>query len=81
MHITHNDHTTSYQTVAESLAEGFEWGPKPDDFESPEHMQRCIDTNELWEIQWYPDTPVGFCKVYGPTFEETLAFANKVADQ
>ncbi len=59
--LTHNDHKTNYETVAE-YCEGGHWMPD-DDWLSPEQKAKAIATNEMWEMQWYPDTPVGFCKV------------------
>lgn len=44
-----------------------------EDFTSPEARQKCIDTNSIWTAQWYPQTPVGFCTLHAPTFEELIA--------
>jgi hypothetical protein len=30
----------------------------------------------VWEVQWYPVTPVGFCRVYAATFARALEIAN-----
>jgi hypothetical protein len=72
--ITHNDHLCCYETVAESMGRK-DW--KAEGFLSPEDRQAAIDTNELWEIQWYPETPVGFCTARG----STLVMAIKAASQ
>jgi hypothetical protein len=77
MSIEVDPHRTSYQTVAEWLVSQ-SWRSAADDFESEEARQRAIDTDTLVEIQWYPATPIGFFRVYGPTFEEALAYALKV---
>ena len=39
--------------------------------------QVCIDTNELWTLQWCPNTPIGFNAVAASTFEELIDLANK----
>lgn len=31
-------------------------------FISPEEREKAIETNRWWSIQWYPNTPVGFCR-------------------
>ena len=72
MYITHNDHKSAYQPLGE-------WIEDQNDrfeFENDEAKARCLATDELWELQWYPETPVGFYSVAAPTFEEAVAFAN-----
>ena len=68
--MTHNQHKDYYETVTQHLEEypGFD----DDNFVSKEDRQKCIDTDELWELQWYPKTPVGFYKVCGSTLEIVL---------
>lgn len=67
-HLTHNQHLSYYETVEQMIASGH---PAIDDhyFVSPEDRQRCIDTNEMWEAQWYPETPVGFHKICASSLE------------
>lgn len=61
LHLTHNDHKTNYQTVAEWWEDAQAMRRMDDeDWVSPEQKQKAIETNELWELQWYPDTPIGF---------------------
>lgn len=69
--LTHNEHLNYYMTAAGWIAEhdGDEW-------QSDEAKARAIATGQIWVLQWYPDTPVGFCRVAAPTFEELIAFAN-----
>ena len=75
--MTHNDHKDYYLTVADLLKENH---PSIDAeyFVSDEDMQKCIDTDELWEIQWYPNTPIGFYKVCGSTLEIVLSKAMQI---
>lgn len=71
LHITHNDHKSVYQSVAEYVEEipSDEWVPGT-------ARQRAIETNELWCVHWYPTTPVGFNVVYGQTLQEILDYIN-----
>ena len=59
LHLTHNDHKSSYQTVAEAIADD-NHGYQDDCWVSEEQKQKAIATNECWTLQWYPDTPIGF---------------------
>lgn len=74
LHLTHNQHKDYYETVEKY----FESPWMEDRDVSVEEKQRMIDTNEIWELQWYPDTPVGFYKVIGATLEEVLKKAKAV---
>jgi hypothetical protein len=71
--IEHNCHKNCYQTVEEWIA----FCHKNDEriFKNESAKQRCISTNEIWTMSWYPDTPVGFYIVAAPTFVELLEFA------
>lgn len=45
---------------------------------SPEERKAAIATNELWVLQWYPDTPVGFFLVSAATLDALLEHAARV---
>lgn len=64
--ITHNGHKSNYETVENYL----EWLKADDEDISPEERKKAIETKELWECQWYPNTPVGFNKVYASSLEK-----------
>lgn len=68
--IEHNPHAAYYETVAQYLAD---WNG---DEITPEDMIECVRTGELWTLQWYPVTPIGFCRVAGPTLERVLQRAS-----
>jgi hypothetical protein len=76
MILTHNDHLSVYQTVAQSIEQG-DHGYRPDDWISEEQKQKAIDTNECWTLQWYPDTPVGFILQSAADLEELLKAVNQ----
>jgi hypothetical protein len=73
MTLTHNDHRNVYQPLREWIVAS-DWC----DWENAEAIERAIQTDECWTLQWYPNTPVGFNAVAAPTLEECLAFALKV---
>jgi len=70
--LSHNEHRGYYQKLPEFIEDS----NMADDFESPEAMNRSIETDECWVLQWYPDTPVGFIRVAAPTLDECLELAN-----
>jgi hypothetical protein len=54
LHLTHNEHLSYYSTVEEEDRNGH-WN-----WVSEAQRQLAIQRNEMWQIQWYPETPVGF---------------------
>jgi hypothetical protein len=58
LHLTHNEHKGYYLTVAQAV-ERQDHGYN--NWVSEEQKQKAIETNECWYLQWYPETPVGFC--------------------
>lgn len=73
LYLTHNEHRDTYEPIATYIAE-----MNCRIWESEEAKQRAIASDEVWELQWYPNTPISFCGVAAPTLEECLAFALKV---
>jgi hypothetical protein len=76
LYLEHNSHRDVYESLADKVSgeEGrlLIWA-------SDEAQRRAIATDELWELQWYPNTPISFCCVAAPTLEECLALALEVA--
>lgn len=70
LYISHNAHINSYQNIDEYI------DFIDPDWKNEEHKQRCIDTNEIWQMRVYPDTPVGSYVIAAPTLDELLDFAN-----
>ena len=76
--IEHNPHATIYESAEEYIKEKLaseSW--EEHDFISEADKHECIRTNEIWTIQWYPNTPVGFNYVVASTLEKALAKANE----
>jgi hypothetical protein len=46
---------------------------------SEEDRLKAIRDNSVWSLQWYPDTPVGFCNVYASTLRGVIELAVKEA--
>lgn len=64
--LEHNEHKNYYISVEHHIADlGLE-----DCFLSKDEMQESIDTDSLWVLHWYPETPVGFCRIAAPTLEK-----------
>lgn len=67
--LTHNSHKSYYETAAQWLeslsAEMYDW-------KDEDAKRRAIETNEIWTLQWYPNTPIGFHSVAAPTLRELL---------
>ncbi len=56
--LTHNEHKGYYRTVAEAIEQQ---GHGYRNWVSEEQKQKAIEINDCWYLQWYPETPVGFC--------------------
>jgi hypothetical protein len=70
--IEHNYHKNDYETVEEHLT-GIEDFYK---FSSEEAKAKCIETDELWTMVWYPNAPIGFINaIAAPTLIDLLLFA------
>ena len=62
----------NYQTVAEIIEDN------PSEYEigwiSEEEKAKAAKTNSMWELQWYPDTPVGSYSVAASSLEALLGY-------
>jgi len=74
--VTFNPHTIGYETVAEYLHgicdEDRDYGQNHENIPA-ETRAAMIAADRIVEVQWYPDTPIGFYRVYGPSLEHCLA--------
>jgi hypothetical protein len=71
LYLSHNPHRDVYEGP-----QGYY--PDAEDFVSPEDRQKCFDTDDIWELQWYPDTPIGFYRVIGSSLELVMAEALRI---
>lgn len=72
--LEHNMHKNNYESAAEWI-EHNDWC----DWEDENSKQKAIDTNEVRTLQWYPDTPVGFCAIAAPTLSDILRLAGDIS--
>lgn len=79
--LEHNPHRTNYETIEEWLKANCKESSQssPDDCRwltvRPEDRDLILRTGEVWTLQWYPDTPVGFCAVAAASLERVLEIA------
>jgi hypothetical protein len=52
--------------------------PEVEDFISLVDWKKCDDTGDVWELQWYPETPIGFHRVIGSSLELVMAEALRI---
>ena len=62
-----NEHETNYQTVKEYADDVSGWI-------SEESKQKSIELNTVWELIWYPDTPIGSYRLAAHDFEALIAY-------
>lgn len=55
--LSHNPHALEYVSVRQYIERHEDRGP---DWVSDAEREAAIAANEMWEVRWYPDTPVGF---------------------
>lgn len=74
--LEHNPHKNYYQSVQqyvddyERMGCEFEWVSETERLES-------IAKGELWVLQWYPNTPIGFNRLAACNLDKLLEEANK----
>jgi hypothetical protein len=67
--LEHNAHRGHYEPAEMYLRDA-------DDGDiSKEMRKRCIETNQIWKLQWCPDNATSFYSVYAPTLRELLEAA------
>jgi hypothetical protein len=69
-----DDHAANYTTAKEWIEDRVpEWFEHTD----PEELQRMKDTNTIWSLQVYPDTPIGSYTWYGATMDYVVGKARE----
>lgn len=76
--LEHNPHKGGYTPLTEWLS-NHDMLPRIDKTSfadiSDEERQKCIDEDNIWVLQWYPNTPVSFYAVAASTLEGVLKAA------
>jgi len=70
LHLTHNDHLSNYMTVQEDDESPIGGG----DWVSEAERDKAYEANEMWQLQWYPETPVGFCIIKASSLEAIFVY-------
>lgn len=69
------EHRRYYQTVSEALDDrGEDWITLVDRAD----RAKCVGSDVLWVLQWYPKTPIGFYVFGGSTPDKLLDLAKSV---
>lgn len=76
LYLTHNEHKSYHQTVAERVKSA-DFGYTDACWVSEEQKRKAIDTDDCWTVQWYPETPVGFCILSAADLDVLLAKAKE----
>ena len=66
LRLDHNEHKSHYDEITQFIVDR----DLMDDFESPADMQQAIDEDSIWVLQWYPKTPIGFCRIAAARLEQ-----------
>ena len=69
--LSHNEHRNFYEPLAMYIEER----DLTDSFASAQAIQEAIDADEIWVLQWYPETPIGSCMLAASTLEAVLKMA------
>lgn len=72
LYLTHNEHRDSYEPV-EQAAHRLE----DDDWVTPDEREKAIETDSIWTLQWYPETPIGFFIMAASSLEALEAYFRK----
>lgn len=75
LYITHNENRSFYQHLRDYIQS------YPDIFDNLEMNDRCIKEDEIWEIRWYPMTPIRFFIVYATTLDEVIKLMHEAAQK
>lgn len=71
--IEFNDHKSVYETTRQTI-EDHEGRGNLMKFQSPAMRQKAIDTDSIYFLQWYNQTPVGFYCFAAPTLEDLAEY-------
>lgn len=66
--VWHNEHKSVYERIEDYADEE----RQADSWISPEEKAKAIAEDSVWEVQWYPVTPVGFYHVSASTLEACI---------
>ena len=73
LYLEHNPNKNVYESVEEYLINNEDYIGK-----NNLKVQECIESNELWVLHWYPETPIGFHVVIGKSLNSCLEQAHNI---
>lgn len=77
LYLTHNQHKDYHEPLERYLVDqGFD----EDSWATEYSKAAALAADELWDLQWYPNTPIGFYRIIGATLEEVLTAAKGVRE-
>lgn len=77
--ISFNEHSSNYIDAAEAASHTMFY--VDDYWASDEEKRRAIEANSIWAVQWYPVTPVGFCRVLASSLDAAIKAALETKDR
>lgn len=73
LRISHNEHKIYYQSIEQYIKDN---EIDDSDWISLEEKQKAINTDSMWCIHVYPNTPIGFYTWYASDFDTLLNYVN-----
>ncbi|HWW56373.1 MAG TPA: hypothetical protein VN047_05740 [Sphingopyxis sp.] len=71
LHLSFNDHAANYLDATKERADG----DLPDDeWVSESERDKALGLNQVWTLQWYPNSPVGFCRKRASSLDALLSW-------
>lgn len=61
LYLSHNEHRDVYETVEQFY--------EVEDFISQDEWHKAVAEDSVWVLQWYPETPIGFCRIAASTLD------------
>jgi hypothetical protein len=62
LELSHNPHVIFYDSVEDYIGHDVAQI-------TPNDCQEILEKQEIWELTWYPDTPVGHCTIAAASLE------------
>jgi len=76
--LNYNDHHSSYEDAKEWWADEIErWGRSDSNWVSLEEKDKALDTDSVWMLQVYPNSPVGFNIYFASSLQALLEYVSK----
>ncbi len=73
LYLTHNQHRSYYQTIEEYVSD-----MNLDNWINEEEKTAALASQDFWELQWYPDTPIGSYCLLAHNLDNLLVYARSI---